>query len=100
MGKKSKGGDYMSVSIHVVGIIEATDEYLLKLAAYKACQTAGVAISDELLEYFENSMNTPCEEGIEVPLEVIESDSADYCIYDVDLTKARKDLTKIRIYYG
>ena len=90
----------MSVSIHVKGIIEPTDEYLLKLAAYKACQTAGVEIPDKLEEYFEDSMGTPCEEGIEVPLEITESYITDYCIYDVDLTKARKDLTKIRIYYG
>lgn len=43
------------------GIQEVTDEYRKKLAAYKACEAAGIEIPEEIWKFFNHE--TPLEHG-------------------------------------
>lgn len=47
------------MSTHVVGIKPPTPGYLAKLKVWEACETAGVPIPDEVLEYFNHEEPDP-----------------------------------------
>lgn len=57
----------MGMSSHVVGIKPPNDEYKKKLAAWKACDAAGVSVPQALIAFF--GPDGPREEGVEVNLE-------------------------------
>ena len=56
----------MSMSTHVYGIRPMDDEYRAKMAAWYACEEAGVEIPDEVVAFFNGK--TPDEVGVVVDL--------------------------------
>lgn len=57
----------MGMNSHVIGIVPADAEYKKKLAAYKACQEAGVPIPMKITDFFRNE--PPNEDGMEIELD-------------------------------
>lgn len=90
----------MSMSTHVIGIRPATAEYKKKVAAYEACQAAGVAIPRELEEYFNGESPNP--DGMEVEIEdtdaVDEYNDDSQQGFDVNIKELPKGVTIIRFY--
>jgi len=86
----------MSMSTHIVGFAEPTDEYRKKARAWHACKEAGVDIPDELLDYFEDG---PDPNGHEVDVPKTEW-STDYGAegFEVRVADIPKNVTVIRFY--
>jgi hypothetical protein len=93
----------MSMSSHVVGLRPPTEDYKKKLAAYLACEAAGVPAPKELENYFGGICAKSVEpNGMEVDLyrhpavKPYKGDAAEG--FDVDLTKLPEGVTVIRFY--
>lgn len=83
----------MSESYFVRGIMEPTEDYKRKFAAFKACQEAGIEIPEELWKYFNDE--TPYEGGadVKIPFETVKEPGS--FIYEVDLKKLPPQVTKV-----
>lgn len=95
----------MSMSLHVVGIKPADEEYNKKREAYLACEKAGVSPPAELQKFFD--YDRPGELGIEVDLtrqphdlkrcvEEYRAEMADG--YTLDVTKLPEGVRYVRFY--
>lgn len=90
----------MSMSTHVIGIRPPDAEYKKKLAAYMACEAAGVPIPDALDEYFNNE--PPGMDGVEIDIEdldgVEEYNDDMRQGFTVDIKKLPEGVSIIRFY--
>lgn len=84
----------MSVSLGIRGIVEPTEEFNKKYTAYKACEAAEIEIPDALRAYFD--FDEPNQSGLAVDISDV-SEQRDGMV-EIDLTKLRKDITKIQVY--
>lgn len=84
----------MSVSLGIRGVVEPTEEFNKKYVAYKACEDAEVEIPNELRGYFDWA--EPNQSGLVVDISDV-SEQRDGMV-EIDLTKLRKDITKIQVY--
>lgn len=98
----------MSMSTHVVGIKEPTEQYRKMYEAYRACEEAGVSAPTEVLKFFGYvRFNAVDQNGMEVDLDN-GSESVRGCVvkyaaggqsgYEVDVTKLPVGITRIRFY--
>lgn len=98
----------MGMDLSVSGIIPADDDYRKKLAAYHACEEAGVPIPKELETFFKDG--PPDEKGMEVyafdtdPISkqfkaAVESCKSEWG-YDIDLSKLPKEIKILRFTAG
>lgn len=99
----------MSVSLSISGIKPADDDFRKKLAAYRACETAGIGIPSALSDFFNNEK--PDEKGVVIEISKYSSNKdikdaiseyhGDYSGgYDIDLTKLPKDIKILRCTLG
>jgi len=90
----------MSMSTSVIGIRPPTDDYKKKVAAYLACDAAGVPAPKELDDYFDGLQPKHIDpNGMRVELghpAVTTYRGEDGSGLDVDLTKLPEGITKIR----
>lgn len=90
----------MGMSTHVIGIRPPTAEYTKKVAAYLACEAAGVPIPEAVEKYFNYDRPNPL--GMEVELEhtssvsVFKSDNGQGL--DVEIAKLPSGVAIIRFY--
>jgi hypothetical protein len=90
----------MGMSTHVMGFIPPNDKFKRMLAAYRACEEAGVEIPDEVQNFFRH--DPPDENGVKVPLDhdfavrVWKDDDRDG--YEVDLDKLDPAIRVLRFY--
>ncbi len=89
----------MSMSTHVVGFIPPDEKYKARLAAFDACEDAGVEPPAELYHNGERPDDTGAEVEIEDTEAVSEwTDDNGSAGFEVDLTKLPKDVKVIRFY--
>lgn len=92
----------MSMSTHVIGIKEPTEEYKKKYEAYRACHAAGVAPPKEVLDFF-NDLRFDCVDatGMEVQLDAscLQKYKADMQEgYEIVISKVPAGVTRVRVY--
>lgn len=90
----------MSVSVHIVGIKPATNEYKKKLAAYRACVEADVPVPSELRTFFDGlSLESVPTDGMEVEVyDAIIGDPGYGSGAIIDLSKLPEGVTRLRVY--
>jgi hypothetical protein len=95
----------MGASLNVQGIKPPTKEYLDKLAAYCACEAAGVSVPKEILDFFGgNELRHIEPSGIEVGLTYPQHESLkpygnDYSEgFDIEIDKLPAGVKILRVY--
>lgn len=84
----------MSAYYFVRGIMDPTDDYKKKYAAFKACKEAGIEIPQQLWDYFNN--DTPYEDGISMKIPFEKKEEVGCSTYEVDLKKIPPQVTKVQ----
>lgn len=91
-----------SPSIHISGYRPTNEKYKKMLAAYEACQAAGVPVPDDVQEFF--NWETPAPQGFFVEMHAGQDgvkkfdDRKGREGYEVELAKLPKNLTHLRFY--
>lgn len=93
----------MGTTMHIIGIRPPTDDYSKKIAAYKACEAAGIPAPAELLEYFDFVAPSFVEPaGMIVELErsdaVTTYETDDRSGFEVDIAKLPPGVTRVRFF--
>ena len=88
----------MSASCFVRGLIEPTEDYKKKYAAFKACEDAGIEIPQQLWEYFNDE--TPCGDGISTKIPYEKRTDDGNVTYEVDVSKLPPQVTKVQFIIG
>ena len=84
----------MSVSYFVRGMMEPTEDYKKKYAAFKACKEADIEIPQQLWDYFGDDV--PSEEGVSVKIPYEEKVGNGDMTYEVDISKLPPQVTKVQ----
>lgn len=89
----------MGMSTHIKGFRPADHQYRQMQLIYEQCDSAGVAIPEEVLEFFDHER--PEEHGKEIDISEAYNDYNDGQYrwgFEVDVTKLPKDCKIIRFY--
>lgn len=94
----------MGMSTYVYGIKPADEDFQRMLDAWKACNSAGMSIPKELIDYFGESAETiygPDSSGVLIHLTYEADAVTEWCSemqegYEVDITKLPTDIKVIR----
>ncbi len=90
----------MSMSMGVIGSVPADDKWKEMKAVYEACQEAGVNLPEEVVEFFGEGCEEPCEmNGMEVEIPYKEwTDGEAKQGIEIEVKKIPKNVKKIRFY--
>jgi hypothetical protein len=88
------------MSLGVVGIMPADEAYKKKLAAYRACEEAGIAMPEELEKFFGHRV--PNALGLQIDLynhPSVEPYNEEGCEgYTIDVSKLPEGVRFVRVY--
>jgi hypothetical protein len=92
----------MSMSTHVIGIKEPTEEYRKKYEAYRACEAAGVSAPKEVRDFFGGiafKYVDPTGMTIALDKSCIHEWKADMSEgYEIEVAKIPEGVTRVRVY--
>lgn len=92
----------MSMSTHVIGIKEPTEEFRKKYEAYRACEAAGVRPPKEVADFFDGvGFQYIDSTGMEVELD--KSCAREWKAdmkegYEIEVAKIPAGVTRVRVY--
>ena len=84
----------MGVCCFARGLIEPTEDYKKKYAAFKACEEAGIEVPQQLWEYFNNDI--PYKDGVSTKISYERKTDDGGVIYEVDVSKLPPQVTKVQ----
>lgn len=88
----------MSACYFVRGLMEPTEDYKKKYAAFKACEEAGIEIPQPLWDYFGNDV--PYAEGSSTPVQYEKKTEPGSITFSVDVKSLNPQITKLLFIVG